>query len=191
MIENVFLTVISLTEALVSEPFLLGMAVGIALIAAWFWPKKKRWRVKSSYRALKQLNKMESPAQKFSYLRKVDPFVFEEMILSSLKKAGVKIKRNKKYTGDGGVDGKLYIDGRLILIQAKRYANHIEPKHVREFSELCHRHKSFGLFVHTGKTGAKSLGSAGRNVVIISGHKLLSMLDGDTSEVKELVLIKT
>ena len=84
MIENVFLTVISLTEALVSDPFLLGMAVGIALIAAWFWPKKKRWRVKSSYRALKQLNKMESPAQKFAYLRKVDPFVFEEMIFFGL-----------------------------------------------------------------------------------------------------------
>lgn len=190
MIENVFFTVISLAEALLSDPFLLGMAVGIALIAGWFWPKKKRWRVKSSYRALKQLNKMESPVHKFAYLRKVDPFVFEEMILSSLKKAGFKIKRNKKYTGDGGVDGKIYIDGRLILIQAKRYANHIDPKHVREFSALCHSHKSSGLFVHTGKTGAKSLGSAGSNVVIISGQKLLSMLDGDTSEIKGLDLVK-
>ena len=64
--------------------------------------------------------------------------IFEEMILTALKKRGHKIIRNKKYTGDGGLDGQITMNGVEYLIQAKRYKNHINAAHVREFALICH-----------------------------------------------------
>ena len=164
---------------------MIGVFVFIFVIA-WFWPKKQRWRVKASYRALKTLNKMDNAAQKFAYLRKVDPFVFEEMILSAFKDSGIKIKRNKRYTGDGGIDGKIIINGSPVLIQAKRYAKHISPQHVSDFASLCRQNKAKGLFIHTGKTGAKSLSHLGQQVGIISGQKLLALLGGEASDILDV-----
>ena len=173
------------SEKLISEPLYLVVLSAFVLIVAWCWPKKQRWRVKASYRALDKINAMSAPVKKYAYLRKVEPFVFEEMILSAFKSGGVKIKRNRRYTGDGGIDGKIVIDGRDILIQAKRYAKHINPKHVEAFSQLCQQQKTTGLFIHTGKTGAKSKMNAGGRVTIISGHQLLKLLEGNVSAISD------
>lgn len=117
-------------------------------------------------------------ARQFGFLRKcVDPYVFEEMILTALKKSGYKIKRNKRYSHDGGIDGQCWIKGKRHLIQAKRYSSHINPQHVKSFSEICLKRKSRGLFVHTGKTGQGSKLCQGSIVDIISGEKLLHLLE--------------
>lgn len=68
--------------------------------------------------------------------------------------------RNKRYTGDGGIDGRCNINGSDYLIQSKRYKSHINP-----------------AFVHTGKTGAKSKQIAqDENLEMISGQRLLNLL---------------
>lgn len=99
------------------------------------------------------------------------------MILSALKKRGYKIKRNKRYSGDGGIDGQVIIEGHCYLIQAKRYANHINPTHVQSFVRLCQRRRKKGLFVHTGKTGKKSYRIVRfSEIEIISGDRLINLL---------------
>ncbi len=50
-------------------------------------------------------------ARAFAYLRTVDPHTFEEVVLSSIEAAGFVVLRNRRYTGDGGVDGRVLIPG--------------------------------------------------------------------------------
>ncbi|HCA3195726.1 TPA: restriction endonuclease, partial [Klebsiella pneumoniae] len=84
--------------------------------------------------------------QKLAYLRKINPFVFEEMLLDAFELGGYRVERNKRYTGDGGIDGKVWIDDQLYLIQAKRYTGHVAIAHIKEFNELVKRHQCKGFF---------------------------------------------
>jgi len=112
-----------------------------------------------------------------SYLRKIDPFVFEELILYSLKKKGFRIKRNRRYTGDGGIDGRAKYHGEKFLVQAKRYSDHINLQHVKEFIDVCHAEKKRGFFVHTGKTGEASKEIIRKNpqIILLSGEGLYDL----------------
>ncbi|MGM8474744.1 restriction endonuclease, partial [Enterobacter hormaechei subsp. steigerwaltii] len=73
--------------------------------------------------------------QKINYLRKIDPFVFEELLLEGFEAHGFRTIRNKRYTGDGGIDGQVIIGKYRYLIQAKRYRGHIALQHVQEFDD--------------------------------------------------------
>jgi len=156
-------------------PFILAFAF---LLVAIRWGKKRHLLSKlEASQQLKRFQRLNTPEEKIMYLRRVPPFVFEEMILTALKKNGHKIKRNKKYTGDGGIDGQTIINGRIYLIQAKRYSSYINPAHVQSFAAICRRRGKRGLFVHTGKTGAKSWQIAKKsNLEMISNKRLLKML---------------
>ena len=114
----------------------------------------------------------------FCYLRQIDPFVFEELILIALEKRGYTIRQNKRYTGDGGVDGRASKDGSKYLIQCKRYSGYVNSKHVEAFSRLCHHKGVKGFFVHTGKTGdgAKVVVADDDAVTIISGSRLYDLI---------------
>jgi restriction system protein len=123
---------------------------------------------------------LENPGRVFAYLRKVDPYRFEEMILSELERRQIRITRSRRYSGDGGIDGQFFHEGELWLIQAKRYSNLIKPDHVWTFEAICQRSRARGLFVHTGKTPQR-LRSMDRQcglVRIISGQELLKLLAG-------------
>ena len=118
-------------------------------------------------------------ARALGYLRKIDPLAFEELILTALEDDNVRVRRNLRYTGDGGVDGELMYAGQRVLIQAKRYSAHIQRAHVAAFASLCATHGALGLFVHTGRTGDGSRGAiteAGGRIVIVSGHRLVEFL---------------
>ena len=147
-----------------------------------FLRPRRRWRIKAADSVLAKVNSIESAAQRFGYLRKVDPFTFEEMILTALDREGHTIMRNRRYTGDGGIDGRVVINGNKFLVQAKRYKSHINPKDVSAFVSLCDQHKRYGLFVHTGKTGpASKAAMVSSSVQLISGDKLLRLLDDETA----------
>ena len=117
------------------------------------------------------------PAQAFVYLRKVNPYSFEELDLDGFEKAGYRVRRNERYSGDGGVDGRVSKDGEEYLVQCKRYRGYISRQDVEDFSRVCTRECRKGFFVHTGKTGEASWGTAGAfgNVNIISGGRMLSL----------------
>lgn len=77
-----------------------------------------RQRVRRSRAVLRELRAMRGeavPARPFSYLRQVDPLVYEEVVLSALEDAGAFVLRNRRYSGDGGVDTllRLLIDRQM------------------------------------------------------------------------------
>lgn len=136
------------------------------------------------WKTINNINGEYHQAKTFNYLRKIDPFVFEELLLSAFQHKGYYAIRNEKYTGDGGIDGQLINSNKeTLLIQAKRYSNHIKRHHLEEFAETISKHPKAngGYFVHTGKTGPiiyKTL-SKYPNIKLISGQKLISLLQKD------------
>ena len=163
----------------------MGLLIAVLLLVSTIGFKCNRHarNLRTAKKVYKKINKIENDNEGwlFSYLRKLDSFVFEELILLALKKKGYKIYRNKRYTGDGGIDGKVKIDGEMYFIQAKRYASYINIAHVREFVLVCRRNNVQGLFIHTGKTGAetKELVSLCQNIKIISGQRLYELFIKD------------
>ncbi|MCH9674295.1 MAG: restriction endonuclease [Gammaproteobacteria bacterium] len=154
-----------------------------AILLVWLYfllSPKKRWRVRRSIKLLKKLRSIESPQQVFGYLRKIDPFLFEELLLTCLEERGLVVKRNERYTGDGGTDGQVYLAGRMMHIQAKRYSSHIKLEHVREFLQLIERDRTKGIFIHTGRTGKGARGVLSTELLdCVSGSRLIALIMGD------------
>ncbi|MFK4448470.1 restriction system protein [Caballeronia udeis] len=118
------------------------------------------------------------------YLRKIDPSVFEEMLLTVVERSNVRVTRNLRYSGDGGIDGIFHHPAGEVLIQCKRYGAHIDNKHVIAFNQLVEsRGAAWGLFVHTGRTGELSrlVTAGGRRVSFVSGELLAEALLGRRS----------
>lgn len=152
--------------------------------------RRHRRKCASADRALATIHSLDpraNPGRLFAYLRKVDPFVFEEMILSELQARNHAIVRNRRYTGDGGSDGAFTLNGRSWIIQAKRYSKHINAADIAAFDLLCRQRGVRGLFVHTGRTGAKARGIERGSpfVRIISGKDLVGLFAGDRISLAE------
>ena len=115
-------------------------------------------------------------------LRRTKPFVFEELLLHCFKEQGYQIVRNERYTGDDGIDGRLYKDGKLYFVQAKRYSGQIVATHVQEFEAVIEEFGAVGgFFVHSGRTGHKSRGvfrQAGSKIVLLSGMGVVDLVLG-------------
>ncbi|EIA9097383.1 restriction endonuclease, partial [Escherichia coli] len=114
------------------------------------------------------------------YLRKINPYVFEELLLLAFERRGMRVIRNSRYSGDGGLDGQVLIDGERWLIQAKRYGRTIRPSHIDDFGELLRREGCRGFFVHTGRTGPASRARLvlWPDIELVSGQRLLKLLNG-------------
>ena len=169
---------------------------GIVVVAFLVWRLARRFRPTRSQRRhkrnqvrsyrdlakIREINPVENPGQCFSWLRKVDPYRFEEMILSELDRRKLRIVRNSSYSGDGGIDGQFYLNGELWLIQAKRYSGFVRADHVWAFEAICAGRGARGLLVHTGRT-PKEFQQMKRRVGcvrVISGDELMRFFAGQT-----------
>ena len=89
----------------------------------------------------------------------------------------LKIKRNKKYTGDGGVDGVVYDEDHTYFIQAKRYKANINKQHLIDFKNLIEKFEVRGFFIHTGRTGKGCYEIINNSdIKLISGAKLINLI---------------
>ncbi len=142
--------------------------------------RHRRYRVIAE-RVMARLPQLGGEAQRLAYLRKINPYVFEELLLLAFERQGYSIKRNVLYSGDGGLDGTVFIEGRTYFIQAKRYGKTITPSHIRDFGALLLSARCDGFFIHTGRTGqlSRALLQAHPQVHLISGKKLLALLVGN------------
>lgn len=161
----------------------LGIGTFVFLYFARFFIGRAKTQhqknVKKSKGVMKKVGRIKNPNKQVLYLRKIDHFLFEEVVLTALNSMGFKIKRNSAYTGDGGIDGEVKIKGKWYLIQSKRYSNYIDKTHVEEFLAVCRARKQPGLFIHTGQTGKETAAifQSTRNVHCVSGHLLSLMFD--------------
>lgn len=159
--------------------------LAVLLLFAWLsWrrrTRRHRRKIRQAGRVLAKLSEIPHPGQRLAYLRKIDPYTFEELLLEVFERRGFKIQRNKRYSGDGGIDGKVWHDGELYFIQAKRYSNQINKRHVEDFIELIEVFQCRGIFCHTGRTsnGSKSLVNNHPKILMLSGSRLLDFIDLD------------
>lgn len=160
---------------------LLAASLLLLLFLVLFKSGKHQRNINTGKKVLLKIRSFNGPyreAQIFTYLRKISPYVFEELLLSIFQEKGYNITRNKRYSHDGGLDGKVFRNNELYLIQAKRYKGHINPKHLSEFSNCVTRLKAKGgFFIHTGRTGKDQLTNFRySNIEILSGQKLIDFL---------------
>ena len=151
----------------------------VAIVLTNLIPRPRHlWRRQAAKRVITKLQQIEGFGPRLAYLRKIDPFVFEELVLEGFERRGCKVRRNKRYTGDGGIDGRFWIEGQLYLVQAKRYSGHVNAGHMRDFCCLVDEHRCKGIFVHTGRTGKMTRETAQGHpgVSIISGERLLQLV---------------
>lgn len=154
---------------------LLGALLLLFIFTSNYKPRHvfNRWVAKKH---LARLKRIPHAAQQFGFIRTVNPYIFEEMVLTSFQRAGCKVKRSTRYSGDGGKDGEVKVAGRWHYVQSKRYQSHIKVQHVAAFRALCEKRKVRGVFVHCGRTSKGSWSALGNEVTMISGHKLMRLL---------------
>ncbi|MDS6629808.1 restriction endonuclease [Klebsiella variicola] len=103
-----------------TENLILWACSAIALFAVVFFRRSVRNRrhkrkQQSARRVLERIKTLPGFPQKINYLRKIDPFVFEELLLEGFEAHGFRTIRNKRYTGDGGIDGQVIIGVNLDI----------------------------------------------------------------------------
>lgn len=144
-------------------------------------PIRHRWRRRQARTMYEQRRGRDQPAGIHSArLRAMDPLAFEELLLEAFERRGHRAIRNRRYTGDGGADGAVIIDGERWLIQAKHYRDAVRPAHVWDFARLCAKRRQRGMFIHTGRTGGmgRSVIDRATGIEIVSGQRLLALLTG-------------
>lgn len=123
----------------------------------------------------------EDRALLFYRLRQLDPLVFEELVLLALADRGNRVRRNRRYSGDGGMDGRIWHMCAWCPVQVKRYSGHIDPAHVAALAALMRAMRApAGWFIHTGRTGklARETARADGNIRLISGDLLRRLIAG-------------
>lgn len=149
---------------------------------------KHKRNIAMAEKVILRLSEIEYDGQRINYLKKINPYVFEEFVLTMFEIDGYKIKRSESYSGDGGCDGEVFrkpvnsnrffASGmERFLVQSKCYTGHIKRDHVNDFILLCAKEKCPGYFVHCGKTPLELYHHAiEHDVRIISGYTLLRMI---------------
>lgn len=142
--------------------------------------RKHKRQIHSARTLLKKLSRFEHEGAIITYLRQINPYVFEELVLSIFEKQGLFVWRNRSYSGDGGIDGSIHWPGRgRMIIQSKRYSKSINPAHAKAFKQLALSQFKGGIFVHTGRTGDLSLESLKtEGLFILSGQDLAKAIKG-------------
>ncbi|HHK8230822.1 TPA: restriction endonuclease [Serratia marcescens] len=180
---------IVIVAALMVNPVLTAVLIGlfVAVIAGLNCRgretasrRRHRRYQATAAQVLQRLPQLAGDAQRLTYLRKINPYVFEELLLLACERQGHPVKRNSSYSGDGGLDGQVIIDGKQYFIQAKRYGRTITPSHIQDFGALLLKSQCEGFFIHTGRTGhlSRTLLQNHTHVHLVSGQRLLDLLAG-------------
>lgn len=171
-----------------SLAIIIGFFIVLTMLTVFFKRRYNRhtYNQKLSKKILQKISSFEHDGQRINYLRKINPFVFEELVLDAMEVNGYVVKRNNRYTGDNGIDGIAFKDGTKYLVQAKRYKSYINMQHLITFDKLVKRRNSKGLFIHTGKTGKGSRREELKmiNTTIVSGSSLLNLLNNLNNNLK-------
>lgn len=143
-------------------------------------PWRHRRNIRRARRVIRRVGSLDDRAV-IVYLRKIDPYVFEEVVLEAFRRKGWTVYHNRRYSGDGGIDGRIRRGRRTYIVQCKRYSGHIRVSDVRSFAIQCRVREVRGAFVHTGHTGKSSRDVAAEypELEIWSGSRLAELIRGN------------
>jgi len=175
----------------------LFIVVVVSLLIVVLVPKQLPWRRRLKIRNAKRIHKKilalgsEHPGKAIQYLRKIDAYTFEELAIIALNKHGYNAYKDRGYSHDGGIDGKLLENGDLWIIQCKRYKGTVSNQVLQELVNAKDRFRaSGGLLIHTGKS-TKRLHSDGKKykIYVVSGSRLLKLINSPGRDIKDPVPI--
>lgn len=142
-----------------------------------YWMSRRHRRnIRNAKNVLSKIRSFEHDGQIIAYLKKINPYVFEEMVVQLFKEAGYLIWLTPSYSGDGGVDGKVFHPAvGWCRIQSKRYGKAIRTQHVHDFIAVVG--KRHGFFVHSG-TSTDDIRALlrGTRVRMLSGAQLVRVI---------------
>lgn len=133
-------------------------------------------------------------------VREMDPYEFEDLILSLLEKMGYGSVERTSKSNDGGVDGivnqdQLGLD--RIYMQAKRFNDqNVRETHIRDFIGAMSGDTMKGIFVTTSAFDRKAVDKAKyahHKIVLIDGKRLAELLynHGVGVQVRSTIEIKS
>ncbi|WP_454883056.1 restriction endonuclease [Sphingomonas oryzagri] len=117
-----------------------GLLIFVLSLRTAHVPIRQCWRRRHARTMCEKLcgpHRDQPPALVFARVQAMNALAFEELLLTCFERRGHKVIRNHRYTGDGGIDGRVVLHGRIWLIRAKRYASVIRPEHVQSFAAMC------------------------------------------------------
>ncbi|MBW4628209.1 MAG: restriction endonuclease [Brasilonema octagenarum HA4186-MV1] len=146
----------------------------------------KKYAEGEAFRFIKDIRKNSPTSDSefqiiISQLRKMNPFVFEEILLHCCERYKYFVPLKRGFIKDNGVDGYFSFQGRFYVIQAKLYSGEADHKHLIQFSNAIEwHHAAKGFFFHTGRTSDefKKVALASPTINIVSGQKLIDFLLG-------------
>lgn len=116
-------------------------------------------------------------------LKEIDPYFFEKVILTLLKRMGYGDFIETSKSGDGGIDGIINEDKlglEKIYTQAKRYnENKVREKDIRNFIGAMSGDTSKGVFITTSTfddSAIKKAREAHHSIILIDGPKLVDLM---------------
>jgi restriction system protein len=164
---------------LVTDAMAVWRYLGSAILS-WWRHGQHRIRAKWAAFRLKLVrgqNPQETSRMRIALLTRVDPLVFEDLVLDTFQMRGCLVMRNTRYSGDGGLDGQVYIDGDWYGVQCKRYKGDIPLKFVLSFQQaLIRAGLKRGFFVYTGRLTATAWRHMPPGVSPVSPYDLLGMM---------------
>ena len=169
--------------------FVAAIAAAIILLVRFAHkfraPATHRWRRRQARTMCNELHGRDRDQPRgliYARLRAMDPLAFEELVVEAFERRGHRVVRSARYSGDGGVDGAVVIEGERVLLQMKRYRSAIRPEHVRDFAGVCRARRARGLFIHAGRTGdaSRAAVAAAPHIEIVSGDRLVDLLTGQS-----------
>lgn len=147
------------------------------------WNKQKSISKKSRSKVSKDVQKGENSTPIYidllTYLKNIEPQIFERLCLRLLKELGF---RNLKHTGqvnDGGFDGYgSFVFNEIlsfeVLIQAKRYKGTVGSSIIRDFRGALSGRAEKGLLITTGLFSSSAIDEANRD-----GAIKIDLIDGN------------
>jgi restriction system protein len=116
-------------------------------------------------------------------LQNIDPYYFEIVILTLLKKMGYGEFVETAKSGDGGIDGIINEDAlglEKIYIQAKRYAeNKVREKDIRNFIGAMSGDTTKGIFVTTSsfdEAAVTKAREAHHKIILLDGNQFVDLM---------------
>lgn len=118
-----------------------------------------------------------------SYLSEIDPIELENLCLIVFAKLGYEAKSTSR-TNDNGADGFLKKDGKLTILQCKRYQGVVGEPALRDLLGTMHHFRaSSAIIVTTGRlTQSASKWIAGKPIRVICRAELSEMIKNNISE---------